>query len=46
LLYAHVHVNVLNGIGGGTVTGGTRHFAGATGSVAASGGTITIHWTN
>lgn len=46
LMYAHVHVNVLNGVGAGTVTGGTRHFAGATGTVSASGGTITIHWTN
>ena len=46
LMYAHVHVNVDTGLGGGTVTGGTRHFAGASGSVSVSGGSVTIHWSN
>ena len=46
LMYAHVHVNVVTGHGAGTVTGGTRGFAGASGTVAVSGGQVTIHWSN
>jgi hypothetical protein len=46
LMYAHVHVNVVNGQGGGTVTGGTRGFAGASGTVAVAGGQVTIHCTS
>ena len=46
LMYAHAHVNVDSGQGGGTVTGGTRRFAGATGTVSVANGRITIHWTS
>lgn len=46
LMYARVHINVMTGHGAGTVTGGTRHFAGASGTVAADGGRVTIRWSN
>jgi hypothetical protein len=46
LLYARAHVNVVTGQGGGTVTGGTRRFAGASGTLTAANNRITIHWTN
>jgi hypothetical protein len=46
LLYAHGSVNVVTGHGSGTVTGGTRKFAGATGTWTSSMPTITIHWSN
>ena len=46
LMYARAHVNVVTGQGGGTVTGGTRHFDGASGTVTVAGGVVTIHWTN
>lgn len=46
LMYARAHVNVETGHGAGTVTGGTRHFTGASGTVSVDGGRVTIHWTN
>ena len=46
VMYAHAHVNVTTNQGAGTVTGGTRHFAGATGTITVGGGRVTIHWTS
>jgi hypothetical protein len=46
LMYARAHVDVHTGQGSGVVTGGTRRFAGATGTVTVAGDTVTIHWAN
>lgn len=46
MIYAHGSVNVTTGHGGGVVTGGTRKFAGATGTWTANMPTVTIHWSN
>jgi hypothetical protein len=46
ILYAHAKINVDTGRGSGTVTGGTRHFHGATGSVTIAMPHITIRWSN
>ena len=49
LLYAHAAINLNSGDGSGVVTGGTRRFAGATGTVTVSSGPnprVTINWTN
>lgn len=45
MLYAHGRVNVTTGKGHGTVTGGTRYFAGATGTFAVDGAKVTITYT-
>jgi hypothetical protein len=42
LLYAHAIINVQTGRGHGTVTGGTRHFHDARGTVTLHGSTVTI----
>jgi hypothetical protein len=46
LMYARVHVNVDTGQGGGVVTGGTGHFAGASGSVTVAAGRVTVRWSS
>jgi len=46
ILYAHAKINVVTGRGTGTVTGGTRRFHDATGSVTVAMPHITIHWSN
>ena len=44
ILYAHAKINVVTGRGTGTVTGGTRRFHDATGSVTVAMPHITIRW--
>lgn len=46
LMYARAHINVDTGRGSGVVTGGTRRFAGATGTLAVAADRVTIHWTS
>jgi hypothetical protein len=46
ILYAHSKINVETGRGSGTVTGGTRGYRGATGSVTVAMSHITIQWSN
>lgn len=46
LMYAHAHLNVVTGHGAGIVTGGTRRFAGATGTLTVDDPHVTIHWSN
>jgi len=46
LMYSRAHVNVVTNRGGGTVTGGTGRFAGASGTISVDQPRITIRWTN
>lgn len=46
VLIGRAHVNVETGIGGGTVTGGTRQFHGATGTITIASPRVTIAWSN
>lgn len=46
LIYAHVSIHLDTNRGSGVVTGGTRRFAGATGTVTGVNNRITIHWSN
>jgi hypothetical protein len=46
LLFGHAHLNVDTGHGGGTITGGTRRFQGATGSIAVAAPRVTVTWSN
>jgi hypothetical protein len=46
LMYARARVNVVTNKGAGTVTGGTRRFAGASGTITVAGGRVTIRWSN
>jgi hypothetical protein len=46
LLYGHARVDVTTGQGSGRVTGGTRRFAHARGTIKVNGARVTITWHN
>ena len=46
LLIGHARVNVDTSNGTGTITGGTRQFQGATGTMVVAGPRVTITWSN
>lgn len=46
LLFGHARINVVTGHGAGAVTGGTRHYQGASGVITIASPRVTVTWSN